>query len=138
MDNKVEEQIIKEANRCLNCKNKPCTKGCPLGNDIPQFIQFTKQKEYKKAYCVLSNTTIMPFICGKVCPKSKQCQGSCIRGIKEEPVNIGKIESFIGDLAIEKKWYIEKKEQNNGKKVAVVGSGPAGIGACIELAKKRI
>lgn len=134
MNKEIEEQIIKEASRCLNCKNKPCTKGCPLGNDIPQFIKYTKEKEYKRAYEVLRNTTIMPFICGRVCPKSNQCQGSCIRGIKGQPVNIGKIESFIGDLAIENKWYIEDKNQENKKKVAIVGSGPAGINASFELA----
>ncbi len=134
MNKKIEEEIIKEAEYCLNCKNKPCTKGCPLGNDIPQFIQYTKEKEYKKAYDVLNNTTIMPFICGRVCPKSNQCQGNCIRGIKEEPVSIGKIEAFIGDLAIENKWYIEDKKQENKKKIAIVGSGPAGINASFELA----
>lgn len=77
----------------------------------------------------------MPFICGKICPKSKQCQGKCVRGIKEEPVSIGKIESFIGDIAIENKWYIEKKTKDNGKKVAIIGAGPAGITCGIELAR---
>lgn len=135
MNKEIEEQIIKEASRCLNCKNKPCTKGCPLGNDIPQFIQYTKEKQYKKAYEILKNTTIMPFICGRVCPKSNQCQGSCIKGIKEEPVSIGKIESFIGDLAIENKWYVEDKKHENKKRIAIVGSGPAGINASFELAQ---
>lgn len=134
MNKEIEEQIIKEASRCLNCKNKPCTSGCPLGNDIPQFIKCTKEKQYKKAYEVLNNTTMMPFICGRVCPKSNQCQGNCIRGIKEQPVSIGKIEAFIGDLAIENKWYIEDKKQESKKKIAIVGSGPAGINASFELA----
>ena len=77
---------------CLNCRNKPCQQGCPLGNDIPTFIALAKEQKYKEAYEVLSKTTVMPFICGKICPKSKQCQGKCVRGIKGEPVSIGEIE----------------------------------------------
>ena len=122
---------------CLNCKVKPCSKGCPLGNDIPQMIALAKQGEYKKAYEVLWQTTVMPFICGKICPKSKQCQSKCVRGIKGEPVSIGEIENFIGEMAIENKWYMDvEKEKANGKKVAVVGAGPSGITASLNLAKK--
>lgn len=121
---------------CLNCINKPCTKGCPLGNDIPQFIALAKDGKYKEAYEVLSKTTVMPFICGKICPKSKQCQGKCVRGIKGEPVSIGDIESFIGDMAIDNDWYLDVEKQIlNGRKVAVIGSGPAGIASSIWLAK---
>ena len=87
------------------------------------------------AYQVLEETTVMPFICGRICPKSKQCQGSCVRGIKGVPVSIGEIESFIGDMAIENKWYLEKKRIDNGKKIAIIGAGPAGIVCSIELAK---
>ena len=119
---------------CLNCINKPCSTGCPLGNDIPTFIKLAKEQKYKEAYEILNKTTVMPFICGKICPKSKQCQGKCIRGIKDEPVSIGDIESYIGDMAIENKWYLnEDTLSSNGKKVAIIGSGPAGITASIWL-----
>lgn len=87
--------IKKSAERCFSCKAKPCMKGCPLGNDITEFIKYVKEEEYKKAYEVLSDTTVLQAICGRVCPHFKQCQGSCIRGIKEEPVSIGDIEAFI-------------------------------------------
>ena len=122
---------------CLNCKNKPCTKACPLGNDIPVFISLAKEHKYKEAYEVLSKTTVMPFICGRICPKSKQCQGNCIRGIKGIPVSIGDIESMIGDMAIKNGWYLDvEKPQPSDTKIAVIGSGPAGITASICLAKK--
>ena len=131
------EDIQTKTEYCLNCINKPCTNGCPLGNDIPTFIRYAKENKYKEAYEVLSKTTVMPFICGRVCPKSKQCQGNCVRGIKGEPVSIGKIESVIGDLAIENGWYLEvNKANSNGKRVAIVGSGPAGITASIWLARE--
>lgn len=134
---KLRIQNIKEkANRCLQCKTKPCMNGCPLENNIPQFIAYVRNEEYKKAYEVLEQTTIMPFICGRICPKSKQCQGQCIRGIKGEPVSIGDIEALIGDIAIKNKWYIEKRNKNNGKTVAIIGAGPAGINCSIELARQ--
>ena len=133
---KLRIQNIKEkANRCLQCKTKPCMNGCPLENNIPQFIAYVRNEEYKKAYEVLEQTTIMPFICGRICPKSKQCQGQCIRGIKGEPVSIGDIEALIGDIAIKNKWYIEKRNKNNGKTVAIIGAGPAGINCSIELTR---
>lgn len=128
--------IQEKTKYCLNCINKPCTTGCPLGNDIPAFIKLAKEQKHKEAYNVLSKTTIMPFICGKICPKSKQCQGKCVRGIKGEPVKIGDIESFIGDMAIENGWYLDgEKTKPNGKKIAIIGSGPAGITAGIWLAR---
>lgn len=121
---------------CLNCKNKPCMSGCPLGNDIPEFIALAKEKEYKKAYEILSKTTVMPFVCGEICPKSKQCQGKCVRSIKGESVSIGYIENAIGQMAIDNKWCIPvEKQALNGKKVAIVGAGPAGITASIWLAR---
>lgn len=124
---------------CLNCPNKPCTRGCPLGNDIPTFIKLAKEKQYREAFNVLSATTIMPFVCGKICPKSKQCQGSCVRGIKGEPVSIGDIESWIGEMAIENGWYLDiDKAKSKGKKVAIIGAGPAGITASIWLAQNGI
>lgn len=132
MNEKIQEKI----NYCLNCKTKPCTTGCPLRNDIPQMIALAKQGQYKEAYEVLCQTTVMPFICGKICPKSKQCQGKCVRGIKGEPVSIGEIENFIGEMALENKWYMDvKKKPQNGKKIAIVGAGPSGITAAMHLAK---
>lgn len=89
------EKVQKMADYCLSCKTKPCKSGCPLGNDITEFIKCIKEKEYKKAYEVLLDTTVLQSVCGRICPHSKQCQGSCIRGIKGEPVNIGKLEAFI-------------------------------------------
>lgn len=122
---------------CLNCKNKPCTTGCPLGNDIPAFIALAKEHKYKEAYEVLRKTTVMPFICGRICPKSKQCQGKCTRGIKGNPVLIGDIESKIGDMAIENGWYRDvEKPESNGRKIAIIGGGPAGITASIFLARE--
>lgn len=132
----MEEDIQKLAGECLSCKVKPCMKGCPLGNDITDFIGCIKQKEYKRAYEILLDTTVLQAICGRICPHSKQCQGSCIRGIKGKPVSIGKLEAFIGDMAIHKGWNIEKLEKSNGKKIAIVGGGPAGITAAGYLARR--
>lgn len=89
------DEIKKIADRCLSCKAKPCMKGCPLANDITEFIGHIKNEEYKKAYETLLDTTVLSPICGRICPHSKQCQGSCIRGIKEEPIGIGELEAFI-------------------------------------------
>ena len=132
----MEEDIEKIASRCLGCVTKPCRNGCPLGNDITEFIKYVKEKEYKKAYYILADTTVLQSICGRICPHSKQCQGSCVRGIKSEPVGIGRLEAFIGDMAIKEKWDIEKLEKKNGKSVAIVGAGPAGITAGWFLARR--
>ncbi len=129
-------KIIKEkSNYCLSCKNKPCTKGCPLGNNITDFINYIKQEKYKEAYETLTETTIMPAICGRICPHDKQCQGNCIRGIKQTPVNIGDLEAFIGDMAINENWEISKYEEKNNTKIAVIGGGPAGLTASAFLAR---
>ena len=136
---KQEIENIKEKSQyCLNCKHKPCKTACPLGNDIPRFIQEVKNEEYEKAFNVLLETTILSPICGKICPHKKQCEGSCVRGIKCNSVSIGELESFIGDLAIENGWYdkIEADTPNNGRNIAIVGAGPAGIMAAYSLAKK--
>ena len=135
MEDKIQE-IYKCTEYCLNCKTKPCQKACPLGNDIPQFIKYTKQGEYKKAYEVLKSTTIMPYICGRICPKSEQCQGSCVRGVKGEPVQIGKIEAFLGDMALLNGWNNENIETKSGKKVAIIGAGPTGLTVAVQLARK--
>lgn len=138
-------EIEEKANYCLNCKLKPCaSKGCPLQNDIPEFIKQVKDNNYKEAYKVLSKTTVLPGICGQVCPHTRQCQGSCIRGIKGEAVNIGDIEYTIFQKAVENGYKlkdvigIEKDKGLQNKKVAIVGGGPAGLTCAAFLAKKGI
>lgn len=132
-----------KSNYCLNCKIKPCsTKGCPLGNNIPEFIKELKEENIKKAYEILSQTTVLPGICGKICPHEKQCQGSCIRGIKGEPVSIGDIESYIFEKAHEQglrlKEIIQKQDKLKNKKVAVIGGGPAGLTCASFLATEGV
>ncbi len=118
----IEEEKAKElANYCLSCKAKPCMKGCPLGNDITEFIKCIKEEKYKEAYEVLSTTTVLESVCGRICPHFKQCEGSCVRGIKGKPVEIGELEAFIGDMAIKENWKIEKTSDKKDKKVAIVG-----------------
>lgn len=140
-------EIIDKANYCLGCKAKPCsTKGCPLNNDIPQFIEYIKQNNYYEAYKTLSSTTVLPGICGRICPHMKQCQGSCVRGIKGNPVSIGDLEAFVYDKAKEKGYTLRKcfediKENDNNisnKKVAIIGGGPCGLTAAAFIAKKGI
>ncbi len=131
--------IVEKASYCLNCKIKPCSnKGCPLNNDIPTFIQLIKQNDYEGAYNVLTKTTVLPAICGRICPHNKQCQGSCVRGIKGEPVSIGELEAFVGDKAIENNYKIEKFEIQDlkEKNIAVIGGGPAGLTTAAFLARR--
>jgi glutamate synthase (NADPH/NADH) small chain len=130
-------ELIEERNYCLNCKNKPCSAfGCPLENDIPGFI---KANDDKTAFEILCKTTVLPAICGRICPKSRYCQANCIRGIRQEPVEIGKIETCIGDISIKNNYKIPKESSKlKNKKVAVVGSGPAGLTCAAFLAMKGI
>lgn len=140
-------EIKESASYCLNCKVKPCSvKGCPLGNNIPEFIKQIKEENYQKAYEILSETTVLQGVCGRICPHKKQCQGSCVRGIKGEPVSIGDMEAFVFDKVADKedsllKCYaneIEKNKLNKNKKVAVIGGGPAGLSASAFLARNGI
>lgn len=130
------EKILKEINRCFNCKNKPCTNGCPLNNNIPDVIQKIKENKYEEAYKILTQTTVLPSICGRICPYTKQCENHCTRGIKENPVDIGSIEAFLGDLAIEQGWKINLEEEViNKEKIAIIGGGPAGL-TCAAFLKR--
>jgi len=130
---------VKElANYCLNCKVKPCQKGCPLGNDIPEFIKNIKEENYEQAYKVLSKTTVLESVCGRICPHMSQCMGKCVRGIKSNPVSIGTLETFIGDKAIENDYRLDKLKTDNSKKVAIIGSGPAGLTCAAFLARAGI
>lgn len=130
------EMAMEEATRCLNCKHKPCVQGCPVNVPIPAFIEKVAEGDFEAAYEVITSENALPAICGRVCPQENQCEGKCVRGIKGEPVGIGRMERFVADWhmanAAQKAVEIEK----NGKKVAVVGSGPAGITCAGELIKK--
>lgn len=132
------EDIKQTAEECLECINKPCKDGCPLGNDTQGFIKLIKEDKYEEAYHLLSKTTIFSSICGRVCPHDKQCQGNCIKRYKSMPVKIGKLEAFIGDLAIKNNWKIPTEIDNENKKykIAIVGGGPAGLSCATSLAKK--
>ena len=132
------EEIKEKANYCLNCPVKPCSnKGCPLNNNIPEFIKAVKEEDIKKAYEILSETTVLESVCGRICPHMKQCEGSCVRGIKGEPVSIGDLEAYVGDDAIKNNYKIsEINKENKDKKIAIVGGGPAGITASAFLLKK--
>ncbi len=129
------EEAQEEAVRCLNCKNAKCVAGCPVSIDIPNFIAQVKAGDIKEAYRIISESSALPAVCGRVCPQESQCEGKCIRGIKGEPISIGKLERFVADWARENGISPEKPEKKNGKKVAVIGSGPAGVTCAGDLAK---
>ncbi len=130
-----EEEAMAEASRCLGCKNPMCVKGCPVSIDIPGFIEKVKTGEFEEAYKILSKSTSLPAVCGRVCPQETQCEGKCIRGIKGEAVSIGKLERFVADWACEHGITPDGATEKKGKKVAVIGSGPAGLTAAGDLAK---
>ena len=137
----MKKEVNEKAEYCLNCKLKPCSlKGCPLNNEIPAFIEKVKQENFEEAYKVLDKTTVLQSICGRICPHKKQCEGSCVRGIKGNSVEIGKLEILVGDYGIEYNLKIEKNinEKFLEKKVAIVGGGPAGLTCAAFLAKKGI
>ena len=132
------ENIDRKADHCLGCIKKPCSQGCPLNNDTAGFIKLVKEQQYQKAYELLCETTVLQPICGRICPHTKQCQKSCIRGINGEPVSIGEIEAYVGDLAIKNNWKIPKSsnETAGNKKIAIVGGGPSGLTCAAFLARQ--
>ena len=129
------EEAMAEASRCLNCKNAMCVKGCPVAIDIPAFIAQVKEGNFAEAYRIISESSALPAVCGRVCPQETQCEGKCIRGIKGEPVSIGKLERFVADWARENGISPEVSAEKKGKKVAVIGSGPSGLTCAGDLAK---
>ncbi len=128
------EEAMNEAARCLNCKNRPCVSGCPVSVKIPDFLAQVKEGNFEEAYKIITSTNGLPAVSGRVCPQESQCEGKCVRGIKGEPVAIGKLERFCADYMADKKLEQEKAEPN-GIKVAVVGSGPSGLTCAADLAK---
>ena len=130
------EQAMDEAARCLNCKHKPCVGGCPVAIDIPAFIQEIKVGNLAKAYEILSASTSLPAVCGRVCPQETQCEQKCVRGIKGEPVAIGRLERFVADWHMQNAKEPPAKPAANGHKAAVIGAGPAGLTCAGDLAKK--
>ncbi len=129
--------IKEKAKYCLNCKLKPCSKGCPMNTNIPEFIEKIKEENFEEAYYILKENNIFSHICSIICPQEDQCEGSCVRGIKSTPTSIGKLEQFVNEWAIENKLQNKKIEikQERNEKIAVIGSGPAGIECAYELRK---
>lgn len=123
------KKIVEKAKYCLHCKNKPCSNACPLSNNIPEFIEQIKNENIEEAYKILSETTVFEPICGRICPHESQCEGSCVRGIKGQSVSIGDLEAYVGDYILNNQEHGNINLINNGKKVAVIGSGPAGLAA---------
>ena len=130
-----KEEAMEEATRCINCKNAKCVQGCPVAINIPGFIKEVKEGNIEEAYKIIGESSALPAICGRVCPQESQCEGKCIRGIKGEPVSIGKLERFVADYALEHDIKPVGAEKTNGHKVAVIGSGPAGLTCAGDLAK---
>ena len=129
------EEAMEEASRCINCKNAQCIKGCPVAINIPGFIEQVKNGDVEGAYQTISQSSALPAVCGRVCPQESQCEGKCIRGIKGEPVSIGKLERFVADYAREQGIKPEGAKEKKDKKVAVIGSGPAGLTCAGDLAR---
>ena len=129
------EEAMEEASRCINCKNAQCVKGCPVSINIPGFIEKVKDGQIEEAYQIISESSALPAICGRVCPQESQCEGKCIRGIKGEPVSIGKLERFVADWASNEGIKPVVSAEKKGKKVAVIGSGPSGLTCAGDLAK---
>lgn len=132
----TEEMAIEEATRCLNCKNKPCVSGCPVNVRIPEFVAKVAAGEFAEAYQIITSTNALPAVCGRVCPQESQCEGKCVRGIKGEPVAIGRLERFVADWNMKHSTEKPEKPASNGKKVAVIGAGPSGLSCAGDLARK--
>ena len=130
-----KEEAMEEASRCLNCKNAKCIKGCPVSINIPAFVHEVKEGNFAEAYKIISQSSALPAVCGRVCPQETQCEGVCIRGVKGEAVSIGKLERFVADWAKENGIKPEAPAQKNGHKIAVIGSGPSGLTCAGDLAK---
>ena len=129
------DEAMEEASRCINCKNAKCMQGCPVSINIPAFVHEVKEGNFEKAYQIISESSALPAICGRVCPQESQCEGICIRGIKGEAISIGKLERFVADWARENGIRPAAPAEKNGKKVAVIGSGPSGLTCAGDLAK---
>ncbi len=130
-----EEQAIDEANRCLNCKNRPCVSKCPVAIDIPEFITKVREGEFEAAYQIINQNSSLPAVCGRVCPQETQCESKCVRGVKGEPVGIGRLERFVADWHNEHITEKATAPKSNGHKVAIVGAGPSGLTCAGDLAK---
>ena len=130
-----KEEAMEEASRCINCKNAKCVSGCPVSINIPAFIHEVKEGNFEQAYQIISESSALPAVCGRVCPQESQCEGKCIRGIKGESISIGKLERFVADWARENGIKPTPAKEKNGHKVAVIGSGPSGLACAGDLAK---
>ena len=131
----TEEQAVNEAERCLNCKNKPCVGGCPVAIDIPAFIMKIKERDFEGAYQIISQSSALPAVCGRVCPQETQCECKCVRGVKGEPVAIGRLERFVADWHNAHSTEAPTKPESNGHKCAIIGAGPAGLTCAGDLAR---
>ena len=132
------DKVIKCRSNCESCVIKPCQVGCPLNNDITEFIKYVKKDDYKSAYYSLCNTTVLQSLCGRICPHQSQCQGMCVKGISYEPVQIGYLESVVGDMSIENNWPLPKSNTKLDKKVLVIGGGPSGLTCAAFLARNGV
>lgn len=130
-----DEEAVKEASRCLNCKNPRCVEGCPINIKIPEFISAIKDQDIEKAYKIISESSSLSAICGRVCPQEKQCEGKCVRGIKGDSIAIGALERYVSDKALLNNMQSKFIKEKNNKKVAIIGSGPAGLACASELIK---
>ncbi len=129
------EEAVAESQRCLNCKKPKCVEGCPVGINIPGFIEAVKKEDFKSAYEIISESSSLPAVCGRVCPQETQCEGVCVRGIKGDAVSIGKLERFVADWASENGIKPVRAKESNGHKIAVIGAGPAGLTCAGDLAR---